>query len=288
MFEAGTVDSWEPCGICAGSEGRMHCVARSDPQGANVATGVRLHYAHQTLALTGPQGVQVVVEGLLSTAGRPSPYHPGSVEIEGVTYVYFATQGAYISNTNSSSVSVWCAASANNPSFSEAVQSTTGGRGCGPSGALYPASAVSYFQRTEHDLIFRAIADVGCDWEFGGVNFSPPSPGGDYIEQISVGQPWGNSIAFAELDYPGTPVGSGTLYRHRPVRAIITLVEVNTPNGIGTIEDIIVTSLGHIQVRVKFNDGDDTTYMKYIVSSFNDLIKNSELTIVKLETVEYE
>jgi hypothetical protein len=28
--------------------------------------------------------------------------------------------------------------------------------------------------------------------------------------------------------------------------------------------------------------------MKYIVSSFNDLIKNSELTIVKLETVEYE
>ena len=45
-------------------------------------------------------------------------------------------------------------------------------------------------------------------------------------------------------------------------------VEVNTPNGIGTIEDIIVTSLGHIQVRVKFNDGDDTTYMKYIVSSF--------------------
>ena len=65
-------------------------------------------------------------------------------------------------------------------------------------------------------------------------------------------------------------------------------VEVNTPNGIGTIEDIIVTSLGHIQVRVKFNDGDDTTYMKYLVSSFNDLIKNSELTIVKLETVEYE
>lgn len=230
MFEAGTVDSWEPCGICAGSEGRLHCVARSDPQGANVATGVRLHYAHQTLALTGPQGVQVVVEGTQITSGRPSPYHPGSVEIEGVTYVYFATQGAYNGNTNSSSVSVWCAASANTPSFSEAVQSTIGGRGCGPSGKLYPASAVSYFQRTEYDLIFRAIADVGCDWEFGGVNFSPPSPGGDYIEQVSVGQPWGNSIAFAELDYPGTPVGSGTLYRHRPVRAIITLVEEGTPS----------------------------------------------------------
>ena len=68
-----------------------------------------------------------------------------------------------------------------------------------------------------------------------------------------------------------------------------SFVKVNTPNGIGIIEDILVTSLGYIQLRVRFESEEDdcATYMKYTVGSFDKLLENTQLDLVKsLTTVE--
>jgi hypothetical protein len=66
-------------------------------------------------------------------------------------------------------------------------------------------------------------------------------------------------------------------------------VQVNTPNGKGFIEDIIVTSLGHLQIRVKFPGDpidDCATFIKYTVGNFDKLLEGSELSISNLERVE--
>lgn len=61
-----------------------------------------------------------------------------------------------------------------------------------------------------------------------------------------------------------------------------SFVKVNTPNGVGVVEDILVTSLGYIQLRVKFeNEEDDcASYMKFIVGTFDKLLENTQLNLV--------
>ena len=63
-----------------------------------------------------------------------------------------------------------------------------------------------------------------------------------------------------------------------------SFVKVNTPNGIGIIEDILVTSLGYIQLRVRFESEEDgcATYMKYTVGTFDKLLENTQLNLVEL------
>lgn len=62
-----------------------------------------------------------------------------------------------------------------------------------------------------------------------------------------------------------------------------SIVKVNTPDGVGVIEDILVTSLGYIQLRVKFeSDTEDcATYIKYIVGSLNKLLENTQLDLIE-------
>jgi hypothetical protein len=66
-----------------------------------------------------------------------------------------------------------------------------------------------------------------------------------------------------------------------------SFVKVNTPNGIGVIEDILVTSLGYIQLRVKFESDEDdcATYMKYNVATFDKLLENTQLNLVELLSI---
>ena len=65
-----------------------------------------------------------------------------------------------------------------------------------------------------------------------------------------------------------------------------SFVKVNTPNGIGIIEDILVTSLGYVQLRVRFESEEDdcATYMKYTVGSFDKLLENTQLNLVEALT----
>ncbi len=62
-------------------------------------------------------------------------------------------------------------------------------------------------------------------------------------------------------------------------------LKVNTPNGIGYIDDIILTSLGFIQIKVKYETTEDGAeyieYMKYTISTLSELLKGSTISTVE-------
>jgi len=61
-------------------------------------------------------------------------------------------------------------------------------------------------------------------------------------------------------------------------------VYLNTPKGKGILEDIIITGLGYIQIKVKYQSDmfdECATFTRYNITNIEDLLSNSVLSIVK-------
>lgn len=65
-------------------------------------------------------------------------------------------------------------------------------------------------------------------------------------------------------------------------------VEVDTPNGKGFLEDILLTDLGYIQFRIKYPSEIEgcATFIKYTITTLDSMCEGSPISLLNKAIVE--